>query len=98
MQQPADERGSDCRGATEFLALLRLLDEEKLLLLAEAAAELAAFGDSDGLASFRRWRDDPQMETLMSLAARLDAEALEQLVFEAEERVIDTARAGHPGT
>lgn len=88
------ERRSAGGGAARRADLLELvlsLDADLVPLLSVFARQVLACHDPDAVRAFLRWRDDPRLESLLQIAALLDDEALDQLVFAAEDLLAETA-------
>lgn len=69
----------------KLLDLLLTLELRELGLVQTFCAQVLRAYDPDVIDAFLRWRDDPRIETLMQIAACLDDDGLEQLLFDAED-------------
>lgn len=56
-----------------------------LRLAARFIDQVIANEDPDAVDAFLRWRDDPRIGSLLELAAHLDDDRLDQLLFAAED-------------
>jgi len=68
----------------DLAELLSRLGEPQIALVSQFVRQILRCHDPDVVATFLNWRRDPRIETLLLIAAGLDDEALDQLVFAAE--------------
>lgn len=66
-------------------SMVAMLDDERRALLRRIVDQLLVCNDPDIVESFVAWRTDPRVESLLQLAAKLDDERLDQLLFAAED-------------
>ncbi len=69
----------------ECIAKIRSMNAKELELLLSFADQVVACFDPDAVEDFLSWRTDPQIGSLLQLAAALDEERREQLLFAAED-------------
>ncbi|EAQ26465.1 MULTISPECIES: hypothetical protein [unclassified Roseovarius] len=69
----------------EIVSVLRNLSNARVRLVAEFIAQIAMVHDPDVVKTFLAWRSDPRLDTLLLLASELDVDALDQLLFKAED-------------
>lgn len=74
----------------QILAQLSDLDDRRLTLLQRIADQLLICNDPDIVETFTAWRNDPRIESVLSLAGSLDDERLDQLLFAAEDLYAET--------
>lgn len=70
---------------TEIVSVLRNLSERRVRLVAEFIAQVAMVHDPDVVRTFLAWRSDPRLDSLLLLASELDSDALDELLFMAED-------------
>jgi len=61
------------------------LDGARQQLVRIVVRQMVACNDPDMVRTFLAWRDDPRLESLLDLAAELDDERRDQLLFAAED-------------
>ena len=69
------------------------LSVPELSLVLEFAEQIVTRFDPETVAEFMSWRMDPRIESILQIAAALDDAGREQLLFDAENRIEDDARA-----
>jgi len=67
------------------------LDEARLQLVRLFVRQVVACNDPDMVRNFLAWRDDPRLDSLLDLAAELDDERRDQLLFAAEDLYTEIA-------
>ena len=76
-----------------MMVRLQTLNSDQLALILEFTEQIVACFDPDAISDFLHWRSDPKLGTVLQLAAALDDEALDQLLFHAEEYYQEEERA-----
>jgi len=69
----------------EIVSVLRKMSDERVRLVAQFIAQIATVHDPDVVKTFMAWRSDPRLDTLLLLAGKFDDDALDQLLFMAED-------------
>ncbi|MGS4946909.1 hypothetical protein ACVDG3_15630 [Meridianimarinicoccus sp. RP-17] len=69
----------------DILVQLSKLDDRRLTLLQRIADQILVCNDPDIVETFVAWRNDPRIESVLSLAGSLDDDRLDQLLFVAED-------------
>lgn len=69
----------------ELLDLLLKMDLQDLSLIKHFCSQILRCHDPEVVDAFLRWREEPRIETLMQIAATLDDDSLDQLLFCAED-------------
>ena len=67
------------------IAKIKSMNEKELELLLIFADQIMACFDPDAVEDFLHWRNDPKLGSILQLAAALDDETREQLLFQAED-------------
>ena len=67
------------------------LSAPELSLVLEFAEQIVTRFDPETVSEFMSWRSDPKIESILQIAAALDEAGREQLLFDAENRIGDTA-------
>lgn len=78
----------------ELLDLMIGLDVPEMAAARAFTQQVIRCNDPDAVAGFLKWRDDPRLESVLQLASALDDDALDQLVFCAEDLYADGLRDG----
>ena len=76
----------------ELAQLLVGLGASQADIVVAFARQIVTCHDPEAVQAFLVWRDDPRMESLMQIAATLDDEGLDQLVFTAEDLFAQTLK------
>ncbi len=77
----------------ECIAKIKSMNPRELELLLSFADQIVACFDPDAVDDFLSWRTDPTIGSLLQLAAALDEDRREQLLFAAEDYyVTDSTR------
>ena len=82
---PGPPDGTVTLRRAELARLLSTLGASQVDLVSEFAHQILRCHDPDAVATFLRWRRDPRIETLLLIAAELEDEALDELIFAAED-------------
>lgn len=69
----------------QVLAQVSALDDRRLALLRRIVEQILVCYDPDIVDTFVAWRNEPRIESILSLAGNLDDEHLDQLLFVAED-------------
>lgn len=69
----------------ECIAKIRSMNPRELELLISFADQIVSCFDPDAVDDFLSWRTDPKIGSLLQLAAALDEDRREQLLFAAED-------------
>lgn len=69
----------------ELLDLLLKMELADMALVRHFCTQILRCHDPEAIDAFLRWRDEPRIETLMQIAATLDDDSLDQLLFCAED-------------
>lgn len=70
---------------SEIVGNLGDLPRDRLVIISEFIQQVAEADDPDVIRTFLAWRADARLDTLLHLAANLDEDALDQLLFTAED-------------
>lgn len=70
---------------SRLLAQIAALDERQVDLVLKVTRQLVACHDPDVVQTFLAWRCDPKLESILDLAAALDDDGRDQLLFSAED-------------
>jgi len=76
----------------EIVAVLRDMPRDRVATIAKFIIQIAVVHDPDVVKTFVAWRADPRLDTLLHLASMLDDDALDELIFTAEDLTV--AQAG----
>lgn len=82
-----DETDED-QAAAARAAVMRLLEglnPQELRLVAAFSQQIIVCFDPDAVGEFLAWREDPRLSTVLQLASEMGDDALDQLVFTAED-------------
>lgn len=77
----------------QVLAQVSALDDRRLALLRRIVEQILVCNDPDIVDTFVAWRNDPRIESILSLAGSLDDERLDQLLFAAEDLFAEVDQA-----
>ena len=77
---------------TRMARLLSSLNDEQVSIVEAFVAQILKCHDPDVVRSFLMWRQDPRVESILSLVADLDDEQVDQLLFTAEELYDENTR------
>jgi hypothetical protein len=77
----------------QIVARVSELDAERLKLLERIMDQILVCNDPDIVETFVAWRNEPRIESVLSLAGSLDEERLDQLLFAAEDLFAETQQA-----
>ena len=77
---------------TRMARLLSSLNDEQVSIVEAFVAQILKCHDPDVVRSFLAWRQDPRVESILSLVTDLDDEQVDQLLFTAEELYDETTR------
>ncbi len=84
-----DQVSEELRGRlTERLATL---SSNELAVVLEFAEQIVVNFDPEAVSQFLSWRDDPRIESILQIASALDEAGREQLLFDAENRIVALA-------
>ncbi len=69
---------------------LATLSADELAVVLEFTEQIVVSFDPDAVSEFLSWREDPRIESILQIASSLDDASRDQLLFDAESRIMAT--------
>ena len=69
---------------------LATLSAHELAVVLEFTEQIVVNFDPDAVSEFLSWREDPRIESILQIASSLDEAGRDQLLFDAESRIMAT--------